>query len=423
MRAIDTATERRRFLAAGAAWAAGAAGWAGGAEPGRRPRILLRNGWQSVNIGDIAHYLGFLELLERHGIDADVSLWANETDNGARDLLARNFPRVEVLDGDAAIERAIRESDYLVHGSAGGLAGRRAIDRWRAQTGRPFGVLGISFLGESPDNVRLVSQADFLFLRDGVSLENARRLGCTAPILEFGPDTAFAVTRPRNDAAAGAFLREHGLEPGRFLCCIPRYRWTPYWTIHADRPVDRMKQERNEACRERDHAWLRGAIEAVVRSTGMKVLVCCEDMSQVAIGRSLVLDRLPDDVRRRVVWRDRYWLTDEALATYARSAGLFGFEMHSPILCVANGVPAVVCRSEEQTSKGFMWRDIGLEDWLFDLDDPARMTTFADTVVAIARDPVAAARKAVAAGDMVRERQRREADVLRTALTAATRQR
>ncbi|NDC63336.1 MAG: polysaccharide pyruvyl transferase family protein, partial [Planctomycetia bacterium] len=384
--------------------------------PARRPRILLRNGWQSVNIGDIAHPLGFLELLERHGIDADVALWPTDIGNGARELLARSFPRLEVLDNEEAIQAALRRSDFFVHGSAGGLG-------WREETGRPFGVMGISFVDEPAENVQLLSAADFVFFRDGVSLAAARSRGCTSPVVEFGPDAVFACTRPRDDAAAEAFLRRHGLEPGRFLCCIPRYRWTPYWSIHAGTPVKPERQARNDTLEEQDHAWLRGAIETVVRSTHMSVLVCPEDMSQVALGKRLVYDRLPEDVRARVVWRDRFWLTDEALSTFVRSAGLFGFEMHSPILCIANGVPAVVCRSAEQTSKGFMWRDIGLEDWLFDLDDPRRMAALAETVVAIARDPEAASRTVAAARDVVRARQRREAEVLRASLAAAVRPR
>ena len=48
-----------------------------------------------------------------------------------------------------------------------------------------------------------------------------------------------------------------------------------------------------------------------------------------------------DCVKKKVVWRDRYWLTDEALSTYVRGAGLFGNEMHSPIMCIGNGVPAL----------------------------------------------------------------------------------
>src|SRR5205085_5762237 len=123
----------------------------------------------------------------------------------------------------------------------------------------------------------------------------------------------------------------------------------------------------------------RDAIIAVTRQTALKVLVCPEDQSQMAVGKELLVDPLPADVKAKVVWRDKYWLTDEALSTYVRSAGLFGLEMHSPIMCVGNGIPAVVCRFAEQTVKGYMWRDIGLDEWLFDQDDAEQMKRLVPT--------------------------------------------
>jgi hypothetical protein len=86
------------------------------------------------------------------------------------------------------------------------------------------------------------------------------------------------------------------------------------------------------------------------------------------VAKEMLFEKLPADVRERVVWRENYWLTDEALSTFVRSVGLFGHEMHSPIMCIGNGIPAMVVRWAEQTSKGFMWQDIGLGDWLFDFD-------------------------------------------------------
>ena len=106
------------------------------------------------------------------------------------------------------------------------------------------------------------------------------------------------------------------------------------------------------------------------------------------------------------MWREQFWLTDEALSTYVRSAGLFGSEMHSPIMALGNGIPAIVCRFEEQTSKGIMWRDIGLGDWLFDLDQPADHERIVPAVLAMARDPAAAKAKAAQARVFVEQRQR-----------------
>ena len=138
----------------------------------------------------------------------------------------------------------------------------------------------------------------------------------------------------------------------------------------------------------------------------MKVLICPEDMTQMELGKELLFDPLPDDVKPRVVWREKYWLTDEALSTYVRSAGLFGNEMHSPIMCIGNGIPAIVCRWAEQTSKGFMWRDIGLGEWLFNLDEEADLPRIAPAVLALARDPATAKTKAAKARAFVEQRQR-----------------
>ena len=77
-------------------------------------------------------------------------------------------------------------------------------------------------------------------------------------------------------------------------------------------------------------------------------------MTQVEVGKEWIYDWLPAVVRKCVVWRDKFWLTDEALSVYVRSAGLFGLEMHSPIMAIGNGIPAIVGRFAEQTSKGFM---------------------------------------------------------------------
>jgi hypothetical protein len=230
--------------------------------------------------------------------------------------------------------------------------------------------------------------------------------------MEFAPDGAFG-TDLKDDARADAFLEKNELQPGRFLCCIPRLRYTPYWVIPEKKtPRDEVKHARNEAMKEHDHAPLRQAIVDVVRHTDMKVLICPEDRTQMAVGRELLYDPLPDDVKRQTVWRPDYWLTGEALSTYLRSAGLFGNEMHSPILCIGQGVPAIVCRWAEQTSKGLMWRDIGLADWLFDFDNEEDVARLPAAVLALARDPAAARAKAAEARRFVQRRQQETMAIL-----------
>lgn len=383
----------------------------------RPKRIVLRSSWQTVNIGDIAHTPGVLRQLAQYLPETEVRLWPSNVDNGVEEMLRKRFPQVAILKTAGERATAMAECDFLLHGSGPSLVARRDVARWRKETGKPYGVYGITLPDADAETVELLSGARFVYFRDTVSLALAKEKGVTCPLMEFGPDGAFSVDL-RNDAAAKAFLREHGLEEGRFLCVIPRLRYTPYWKIHGREMTDedRRKHARSQEMAEHDHAPLRAAIEAVVRETDLKILVCPEDRSQVEVGKQYLVDPLPADVRPRVVWRDRYWLTDEAVSTYVRSAGLFGLEMHSPIMCIGNGVPALVGRFAEQTSKGQMWRDIGLGDWLFDMDSPADVARYVPAVLSIVRDPKAAQAKVADAQQFVRARQQAMAEELRRQL-------
>jgi hypothetical protein len=40
------------------------------------------------------------------------------------------------------------------------------------------------------------------------------------------------------------------------------------------------------------------------RQTGLKVLVCPEDRSQMAVGKEMLYEPLPEDVKKKVVWRE-----------------------------------------------------------------------------------------------------------------------
>lgn len=388
------------------------------AAEGRPRRIVLRSSWQTVNIGDIAHTPGVLALLEKHLPEVEVRLWPSKVDNGVEEMLLARFPRLKILKGREDILAAFAECDFLLHGSGPSLVAQNDVAKWSKETGKPYGVYGITLpiqgstaTSPAPDSViaktvGVLSGAKFAFFRDSVSLGVAKQRGCTCPIMEFGPDGAFA-TDLRDDVKAVAFLKKHGLEEGKFLCCIPRLRYTPYWTIPSKKAAfDEKKHARNEAMKEHDLAPLRQAIVEVIRQTDMKVLICPEDETQMAVGKENLLDKLPEDVKTQVVWRPDYWLTGEALSTYVRSAGLFGAEMHSPIMCIGNGVPAIVCRWAEQTSKGLMWRDIGLGEWLFDLDKEEELQRVVPAVLAMAKDPAAAKAKAATARAFVEKRQR-----------------
>jgi len=404
---------RRHFLTALAALAAPVSG---AATPPVRKRILLRSSWASVNIGDIAHTPGMLRLIEDNLPGCEVTLWPISVDNGVDALLKKRFPRLRIMNGAPEEKKQIFAShDFLLHGSGPNLGGERAIAEWTSATGKPYGIAGITWFRTKGESARLISGARFAFFRDSISLQTAKDAGINCPIMELGPDATFACDLADEEAAA-AWLRQVGLEEGKFMCCISRLRITPYWDIKPNVPFNEKAHARNEEMKEHDMKPLREAVIALIRGTDMKVLLCPEDASQMQVNKEMIYDQLPADVKKRVVWRESYWLTDFATSVYKRSAGLFGNEQHSPILCVGHGVPAIVCRFKEQSSKGIMWKDIGLGGWLFnhDLDEPARDLTPA--VLAIAREPQTARAITLKAKALVDQRMKHMMDALRTEL-------
>ena len=78
--------------------------------------------------------------------------------------------------------------------------------------------------------------------------------------------------------------------------------------------------------------------------------------------------------------------------------------MHSPIICVANGIPAIVCIWKQRTSKGYIWHDIGLSEWLFDMDVPKEREKTAESFLDIAKNPEEAFEKTAKAREFVLQR-------------------
>lgn len=392
--------DRRQFLGSVIAGAV-AAPAARAAEAPRR--ILLRSSWQTVNIGDIAHTPGMLALLEAHRPDDAVTLWPKGLSAEVERLLRARFPKLAIARTKEEQDAALAACDFFLHGSGPGLVGAAEAERARA-AGKPYGFAGVTLSDdELAAHRELLAGARFVFTRDTDSLRAFQEAGIRGPKAAFGPDATFALDL-RDEAAADALMAEHGLAAGEFLCAVPRLRWTPYWEINPETTKpDPRRSAVNEAFAEPDHAKIRAAIAAWVTEFKRKVILVPEMTYAVPRLRPLLYDPLPREVKPSVAVLDRYWLTAEAASVYARAAAVISLEMHSPIMAVAAGTPAILLRQPTDTRKGQMWRDVGLDEWIFEVDDSTG-AQIAGRVLEIGGDLPAARREADRARAFARKR-------------------
>ncbi len=419
----------------------------------RPPRILLRSAWQSVNIGDVGHTPGALDLMAKHFPEAEITLWAGNLGNGAREMLAANYPRLTIVEGglgagdkpaNPALARAWAEADLYLSGSGSGFPASNHALAFQKATGKPVGVFGVSTdpisgIGGnrepeggtlrqirakalrlppthlSADLRFIIDRSAFFFCRDTISRDYLRSQRVKTPVLEFGPDAQLGMTL-RDEAKGLAYLKANGLEPGRFICVIPRKRYTPYYQVN-NRPRgegDDMRDAINGRTTESDHAKLRETIVAYVKKTGNKVLACPEMTYEVELAKQILLDPLPDEVKARTVWRDTFWLPDEAASVYAKAQAVVSVECHSPLIALHNGTPTFYVRQPTDTCKGQMYRDIGAGEWLFEIEETSGRQLWS-RLEAIVRDPGKAKAKVKAIMSTVETGQKRMVDAVRAA--------
>ncbi len=344
-----------------------------------KPTILIVSGWQDVNIGDIAHTPGLLNILQKYLPGSRLILWKMSHNEKVGQMMARNFPDVQIIYGSADdsggvdsedVMKAFHESDIMIHGSGPSVVGERCLRAWVKTSGKPYGIFGTTIQYINEGLKELLNKASFIYTRETASLEVLKASGISGQHISFAPDATFYLSILDEEKAA-RFLDDHGLEEGKYICAIPRLRYTPYHRIKQvnwDEEKIREVEETNKTYKEEDHAKLREAIIAWVRETGQKVLVCPEMTYEVDIMDELLIDPLPSDVKPFVVKRG-YWMPDEAASVYKRAFALLSFECHSPIIALANGTIAFYLRQPQDTIKGQMYYDLGLADWVFEIEE------------------------------------------------------
>lgn len=427
--AIAPELSRRSFLTRTAAATAGLA-VAGGANPLRAAgsahparHILIANAWHCINIGDIAHTPGLIHLLDTFLPEVNVTLWPvptirpggeRELDPRVRQMLLATFPRLKIIAAGGTGQKpaarpdlvaAMQQADLFIIGSGG--MHDTPLDVWRATTGKPYGVNGVTFGTINRERADILAKASFVYCRDSVSVEKLRQAGVTGPHVGFGPDTTFAL-HLRDEERAERYLRQTGLANKKYLCVVPRHRFSPYHTIYndpnvteRDREIDRVNAEHSTG----DHAAARELMVNWVRTTGLKVLACPEMTYGVPLAKAQLVDPLPADVQRNVVWKDTFWNADEAASVYARALAVVSLDCHSPIIALAAGTPAIHLRvPTDNPHKSRMFADIGLPEWIHELEGMtgSRLT---EMVMEIYREPAVAMQKVHRAMTYVRQRQ------------------
>jgi len=374
---------RHQFLKQSALFSAGAllAPYLTRATRKANPTILLTSGWQDINIGDIAHTPGLLAILNERLPQATIILWKKSKSEQVEALLNKHYPKVRIINGQVdkttfapetdEVKAAFRQADFFLHGSGPSVVAADFVESWHRQTGKPFGIFGVTTQDITPALAELLKHASFIYTRETASIDKLKQAGLSSPHIAFAPDATFAMTIQDRERAQ-QFMQANGLQPKKFICAVPRLRRTPYyklkpnnsgWSPEYIKEMDAL----NDKWKEIDHAKLREAMITWVRQTKNKVVLCPEMTYAVNIMDELLVRPLPDDVKPFVVKHD-YWMPDEAASLYAQAHTVLSCECHSPIIALTNGTPAFYIRQPQDTIKGQMYYDLGLKDWTFEIE-------------------------------------------------------
>ena len=388
----------------------------------KRPlTILIVSGWQDINIGDIAHTPGLLNILQTFLPGTKLILWKKSAGSEVEAWLKRNFPAVEIVHGNVdsdfnvsnhEVADAFNRSDIMIHGSGPSVVGSANLEAWVRSTGKPFGIFGTTIQNIDDKLKNLLQKASFIFTRETASLEVLRKNGIETGNQMFVPDATFFM-HLSDQSKAEIFLKEKGLQQGKYICVIPRLRRTPYYLIRPDsytedqvRSIDTLNNSRKEE----DHSKLREAIVSWVRETGNKVLVCPEMTYQTGIMDELLINPLPDDIKPYVTKRG-YWLPDEAASVYSHAFAVLSFECHSPIISLVNGTPAFYLRQPEDTIKGQMYYDLGLSDWVFEIEQ-VRGNDIAEKLKQVISDYDSAKERVKKLGDSIKDIYKKSVEII-----------
>lgn len=403
-------TTRRSFLSALTA----ALGGSIYAADGKPKTILLQSAWDTINIGDIGHTPGTLRVIAEHLPGVKVVLWAMKMEERISVMLKARFPKVEILQGnlfkdgenDRRLQEAVKTCDLFVRNS--GMGQDLTFMQFCAKHGRPYGLFGQSYFPTmveghgAAERIELLNKAAFIYTREKKTLNILKNAGVKTPVLEFGPDGCFGID-VRDDKRGLATMTKLGLEDRKFITVQVRTNTPKYPGVDDPRPeklnplYPTPKQTEDDA---RRSAKYRDLITRWVQKTGGKVLIAPETIKEMGHNKRLIYDPLPSEIQKHVVNLEYFWNADEAASIFARAHTVVCHEPHSPIIALANGTPIIHTYSEFHSPKCWMFQDIGLSDWLLEMDETP-VEKIAETLFEIEADYSGAQAKVRAAMALV----------------------
>jgi len=395
-------TLRRHFIASIAA----ALGGSSFAADGRPKTIVLQSAWDTVNIGDIGHTPGTLRVIEEHLPEVNIVLWAMKLDDRVTAMLKARFPKVTILQGslvkdgekDQVLKRAVKDCDFFIRNS--GMGQDITHMQFCQKHGKPYGLFGQSFFPSmvegngAEERIALLNGASFIYTRETKTLKILQGAGIKATALQFGPDGCFGID-VRDDERGLATMKKLGLEDRKFITLQLRTNTAKLPGVDDSRtpklnPLHPTPKQ--IADDERRAAKYRELVILWVKKTGHKVLIAPEVKKEMEHNKRLIHDPLPPEIQEHVVNLDYFWNADEAASIFARAHTIVCHEPHSPIIALANGTPIIHTYSEFHSPKCWMFKDIGLGEWLLEMDETP-VEKMAETLFAIDADYPAAQAK------------------------------
>lgn len=231
--------------------------------------------------------------------------------------------------------------------------------------GIPYGIGSQSFDAlEWPMDLlykKLFADAKFVYCRDTDSLNYLSQRGLLNKFSGYRPDTTFFFN-VFDESWADEFMGHNNLQTDKFMSVLlrisdakPMFNDPTGGAVSEERKLEQMRK-------------MKILVEEWIKRTGCKVLICHETSHTLEVARKYLYDILSEDAKANCVYMDSFWNSEQAFSVFKRSRIVASMEMHSIIMAINVGTPVIHNPYDECGRKKYMVKDIGLEDYLIDID-------------------------------------------------------